>query len=114
MSYAGQMLAAYPHDVSVDAGALATTTDTLIECAQAPTRDTDADLSEQNVLELVKCNRLCMDCTDVCAATVRVASRQTAYDPNVTRPLRAGLPRVPGRHELGGRAFRRPLAVELS
>jgi len=35
MSYAGQMLAAYPHDVSVDAGALATTTDTLIECAEA-------------------------------------------------------------------------------
>jgi Domain of Unknown Function (DUF326) len=87
MSYAGQMLDAYPHDVSVDAGALATTIDTLIECAQACNADTDADLSEQNVLELVKCIRLCMDCTDVCAATVRVASRQTAYDPNVTRPL---------------------------
>jgi uncharacterized membrane protein len=47
----------------------------------------DADLSERNVAELVKCVRLCMDCADVCDATVRVISRQTNYDANVTRPL---------------------------
>jgi hypothetical protein len=33
------------------------------------------------------CIRLCLDCTDVCAATVGVVSRQTEYDANVTRPL---------------------------
>jgi Domain of Unknown Function (DUF326) len=87
MSYAGQMLDTYPREVQVDARVLATTIDALIECAQACTADTDADLSEPNVAELVKCIRLCLDCTDVCTATIRVASRQTEYDPNVTRPL---------------------------
>ena len=87
MSYAGQMLDTYPRDFNVDAGVLAATMDALIECAQACTADADSDLSEQNVAELVKCIRLCLDCTDVCAATVRVAGRQTEYDANVTKPL---------------------------
>jgi uncharacterized membrane protein len=87
MSYAGQMLDAYPRDFNVDARLLTTTIDALIECAQACTADADDDLSEQNLGELVKCIRLCMDCADVCDATVRVISRQTEYDANVTRPL---------------------------
>jgi uncharacterized membrane protein len=87
MSYAGQMLDAYPRDLNLDARMLTATLDALIECAQACTSDADADLSERNVAELVKCVRLCLDCADVCAATVRVISRQTDYDANVTRPL---------------------------
>ena len=39
------------------------------------------------VQELAKCIRLDLDCADVCAATLRVVSRQTEYDANVTRPL---------------------------
>src|SRR6266545_4330708 len=66
MSYAGHMLDTYPRDFNVEAGVLATTMDALIECAQACTADADADLSEQNVAELVKCIRLCLDCADVC------------------------------------------------
>jgi len=85
MSYAGQMLDAYPRDFNVDAGVLATTIDALIECAQACTAD--ADLSEQNVAELVRCIRLCLDCTDVCTATAGVTSRQTDYDAKLTKPL---------------------------
>jgi Domain of Unknown Function (DUF326) len=87
MSYAGQMLDTYPRDFNVDARVLATTIDALIECAQACTADADADLSEQNLAELVRRIRLCLDCTDVCAATVRVTSRQTEYDAGVTKPL---------------------------
>jgi hypothetical protein len=87
MSYAGQMLDTYPRTFNVDARVLATTIDALIECAQACTADADADLSEQNVAELVTCIRLCLDCADVCAATARVTSRQTDYDAGVTRPL---------------------------
>jgi hypothetical protein len=45
------------------------------------------DLSEQHVPDLVKCIRLCLDCADVCAATVGVTSRQAEYDSNVTKPL---------------------------
>ena len=55
------------------------------ECAQACTAD--ADLSEHNLTEMIKCIRLCLDCNDVCTATVGVLSRQTNYDASITRPL---------------------------
>jgi hypothetical protein len=87
MSYAGQMLDTYPRTFNLDAGVLAATIDALNDCAQACTADADADLSEQNVAELVRCIRLCLDCTDVCTATAAVASRQTDYDAGVTKPL---------------------------
>jgi hypothetical protein len=87
MSYARQLLDTYPRTFNVDAGVLAATIDALNDCAQACTADADDDLSEQNLAELVKCIRLCLDCADVCTATARVTSRQTEYDANLTRPL---------------------------
>ncbi len=87
MSYARQMLDTYPRAFSVDAGVLAATIDALSDCAQACAADTAADLSEQNVTEMVRCIRLCLDCADICTATAGVASRQTEYDASVTRPL---------------------------
>jgi hypothetical protein len=89
MSYARQMLDSYPGGLNVEAGALATTIDALNDCGQACTADADADLREQHLADLVKCIRLCLDCADVCATTSNVTSRQTEYDPNVTRPLLA-------------------------
>jgi len=87
MSYAKQLLDAYPRTFDVDAALLAATIDALNDCAQACTADADDDLGEQNVAELVKCIRLCLDCADVCIAAVGVTSRQTDYDPNITKPL---------------------------
>ena len=87
MSYARPMLDTYPRDLYADAGVLAAAIDALSDCAQACAADADDDLSEQDVAEMVKCIRLCLDCTDVCAATVGVVSRQTGYDAIVTRPL---------------------------
>jgi uncharacterized membrane protein len=87
MSYARQLLDTYPRDLYADAGVLAATIDALSDCTQACAADADDDLSEQDVAEMVKCIQLCLDCTDVCAATVGVVSRQTEYDANVTRPL---------------------------
>jgi len=87
MSYARQMLDSYPGGINVDAGVLAATIDALNDCGQACTADADADLREHNLPDLVTCIRLCLDCADVCAATVNVTSRQTAYDPAVTKPL---------------------------
>src|SRR5215470_15015569 len=87
MSYARQLLDTYPGTLTTDAGALAATLDALSDCAQACAADADADLSEQNLAEMAKCIRLCLDCTDVCAATLGVVSRQRDYDPSVTRPL---------------------------
>jgi Domain of Unknown Function (DUF326) len=87
MSYARQLLDTYPGSAGTDPGVLAATVDALSDCAQACTADVDADLSEQNVTEMVTCIRLCLACTDICTATVGVISRPAAYDANVTRPL---------------------------
>ena len=75
MSYARQLLDTYPASIGADGGLLATTIDALGDCAQACTTDVDADLSEQNVAEMVTCIRLCLECTDVCTATIGVISR---------------------------------------
>jgi Domain of Unknown Function (DUF326) len=87
MSYTKQMLDTYPRTVGFDADMLAATIDALNDCAQACTADVDADLSEQNLTEMVTCIRLCLHCADVCTATAGVTSRQAEYDANVTRPL---------------------------
>jgi hypothetical protein len=87
MSYARQLIDSYPRTAAVDAGALAATIDALNDCAEACTADADADLSEHELLELVKCIRLCQDCADVSTATRNVLSRQTEYDSGVTSSL---------------------------
>ena len=87
MSYAGQLLGTYPRTVDIDADLLAATIDALGDCAQACIADTDADLTEPNLADMVKCIRLCLDCTDVCAATAGVISRLAEYVPTATKPL---------------------------
>jgi len=87
MSYARQLLDTYPATTGVDVGVLAAAIDALSDCAQACIADVDADLSEQNLTEMVTCIRLCLDCADVCTATIAVTSRQASYDASVTRPL---------------------------
>jgi hypothetical protein len=87
MSYATRMLDTFPGTFNVDAGVLAATTDAVNDCAQACTGCADDDLSERDIAELTKCIRLNLDCADVCTATVRVISRQTEYDANLTRSL---------------------------
>ena len=87
MSYARQMLDTYPRAWTVDAGVLAAAIDALSDCAQACNADNAADLGEPNVTEMVGCIRLCLDCVDVCTATVVVITRQVEYDAGLTRPL---------------------------
>ena len=87
MSYAKQILDTYRSSLNVDAGLLGATIDAISDCAQACTADTDADLGEQNVTEMVRCIRLCLHCADVCTATARVTSSLAEYDADVARPL---------------------------
>jgi ferredoxin len=91
MGYARQILDTYPSTLHTDGNLLAAAIDAVSDCAQACQADTDADLSEQNLAEMVTCIRLCLNCTDVCAATGAVLSRPAGYDPAVTRPLLADL-----------------------
>jgi Domain of Unknown Function (DUF326) len=87
MSYARQLLDTHARDFKIDAGVLTATIDALSDCTQACTADADADLSERNLAELVKCVRLCLECTDICGATLGVVSRPAEYDTHVTAPL---------------------------
>ena len=87
MSYARQLLDAYPGTLYADAGLLASTIDALSDCAQACVADADADLHEQDLAEMVTCIRLCWDCADVCTATMGMVSRQNYYTAEDTKPL---------------------------
>ena len=87
MSYARELLDTYSGTLNADAGTLAATIDAVNDCAQACAADADADMSEQDPTEMIKCIRLCLDCADVCTATAGVLSRQIYYDARITRPL---------------------------
>ncbi len=87
MSYARQMLDSYQSAPSADVALLAAAIDAISDCTQACIADTDADLSGQNLTEMVRCIRQCLDCADVCAATGAVLSRPAGYDAAVARPL---------------------------
>jgi hypothetical protein len=87
MSFARELLGTHPDTINVDADVLAAAIDAVSDCAQACIADTDADLSEHNLAEMVTCIRLCLNCTDVCTATAGVISRPAAYDADVAKPL---------------------------
>ncbi len=57
MTYARQMLDTYPHQSPIDAGVLTAAIDALSDCVQACTADVDADLSESDLADMVKCIR---------------------------------------------------------
>lgn len=87
MSYARQILATSGRKSPLDADDLVDAIDALSDCIQACIADTDADLGEKDLEDMVRCIRLCLDCTDVCDATLGILSRPASYDPNVVRPL---------------------------
>jgi hypothetical protein len=87
MSYSRRMLDTYPRIVALDADVLAGAIDALHDCAQACAADVDADLSEPNLADMVRCIRLCLHCADLCTATAAVTSRLGEHDAEVTRPL---------------------------
>jgi len=87
MSYVEPMLETHPWPGHVDRGTLAECIETCFECAQSCTSCGDACLSEEAVAELRKCIRLNLDCADVCDATGRVLTRQTAYDAPTSKAL---------------------------
>lgn len=51
-----------------------------LECAAACTACSDACMAEDDIKMLVKCMRTDLDCADVCEATAKILTRQTAHD----------------------------------
>ncbi|HEX6651403.1 MAG TPA: four-helix bundle copper-binding protein [Thermoleophilaceae bacterium] len=78
------MLDTYPGELSLDRDLLVRCIEACSDCAESCTQCADDCLAEEGVQELTTCIRLNLDCADVCAATGRVVSRQTGYDPAVT------------------------------
>ncbi|MET3922543.1 four-helix bundle copper-binding protein [Arthrobacter sp. UYEF20] len=58
-----------------------------LECAQACTACADACLAEDVIAELTVCIRTDLDCSDVCAATGHILSRQTGTNAGITGPV---------------------------
>ena len=87
MSYARQMLSATHRGNSIGADALVGAIDALSDCSQECSADISTDLGDQNLAEMVTCIRLCLDCTDICDATIAILSRMTKPDRQVTGPL---------------------------
>jgi hypothetical protein len=82
-----QMLQTHPHASSVEREALTRCIDECFSCAATCTSCADACLGEESVQELVRCIRLNLDCADVCEATGRIVTRQTAPDPSLVRTM---------------------------
>src|SRR3954453_6520829 len=87
MTRAGQMLDTYPGDFGFDAKALAECLAACQDGAQACTAGGDACLAQDHVADLPRRITLDANCADVCTAPAAVLSRQTAYDPDVTRSV---------------------------
>jgi hypothetical protein len=81
------MLDTYGTVVPVEADVVAAAIEALHDCAQACTADVDANLSEPNLPDMVKCIRLCLHCAELCNATAGVTSRLAVYEAGVTKPL---------------------------
>ena len=87
MSYSRRLLDTYPRIVPVDADVVSAAIEALHDCAQACAADVDADLSEPNIADMVRCIRLCLHCGDLCMAAAAVTSRLGEYEAGVTTPL---------------------------
>ena len=84
-THAQQMVQTNPSQVPFDAAALTQCIEACFDCAQACTACADACLGEQNIQMVIRCIRLDLDCADICDATGKVLSRQTAFEPAMTR-----------------------------
>lgn len=85
MSVAQEMLANTPSQPGYSAADLTACIEACFDCAQACTACADACLGAEMVADLRRCITLDLGCADLCQATGRILSRQTAYDSVLTR-----------------------------
>jgi len=81
----GEIIERHPRTASLDRDLTLRCIDDCFECAATCTGCADACLGEAEVVELVRCVRLNLDCADVCDAVGRVVTRQTETDLGVVR-----------------------------
>jgi hypothetical protein len=83
--HAEQMLQTNPTSAAVDAYDLVQCIEACYDCAQSCTACADACLGEEDPKSFSRCIRLNLDCADICNATGRILSRQTAFEPEMVR-----------------------------
>jgi hypothetical protein len=74
-----EMLEAHPWPAQLERDVLVRCIDECLACEQSCTACADASLAEDDVVDLRRTIRLCLDCADLCTATGRVLTRQTDY-----------------------------------
>jgi hypothetical protein len=84
---AKDMLDTHPGDSGFDADQLAAAIDALAVCQQTCVACADACLGEDVPAEMRSCITSDLNCADLCLTTLRVLSRQTAYDARITRAV---------------------------
>jgi hypothetical protein len=82
-----EILKTHPRPLIADSAVLASCIDECGACNATCTVCSDASLAEDDVAELVRCIRLCLDCADACVDAGRILSRQT--DPDAPTQLTA-------------------------
>jgi hypothetical protein len=83
MTVAADMLRTTPAKIGYDAKALAACIDACFDCAQSCTACADACLGAN--MDMKRCITSDLNCADICGATGRVLSRQTEYNPAISR-----------------------------
>jgi hypothetical protein len=79
MSFAQAMIEPHPQPV-LSNNALLACSRACFDCAQTCTACADACLAEADPKALARCIRLDLNCADLCDATGRIISRQTAFE----------------------------------
>jgi hypothetical protein len=85
VTHTQQMVQTNPSQAPVEASTLVECIDACFDCEQACASCADACIGEGDVQMLARCIRLDLDCADVCDATGRILSRQTATEPQMLR-----------------------------
>ncbi|MBI5443222.1 MAG: four-helix bundle copper-binding protein [Deltaproteobacteria bacterium] len=86
MSTVGKMIETHPRKPAKDLDAIVSCVEECFRCADTCTVCADACLGEPEMLsKLVRCIRLNLDCSEVCATTGRLLAVQTERDPELTR-----------------------------
>ena len=89
MTHAREMLNAHPGTAAIDADALIECIEACFDCSQACSACADAGLGEEMVSHhMRRCMTMCLNCSDQCATTGRILSRQTESESAMARAVR--------------------------
>jgi hypothetical protein len=87
LGHVQDMLNTHPGKPTYDRALLLECIEACFDCAQACVSCADACIGERDPAKLTACIRLNNDCADICEATGKIQSRQTALDRNVVRAV---------------------------